>query len=135
MMLDEVAAHLMAVGYGTVGTSLFKGTRPDDPDDLTCLYEYTGANPEYIQEQSSPVFEKPQLQVLVRSKDYETARRKAAQAWGILAQVHNAILSGVRYRHILPNGSPALLGRDANDRLLIAFNASVDKEVILVGVS
>lgn len=133
--LDEMAAYLEGHGVGTVGTDLFKGKRPDNPDDIMVIYEYPGNVPEYVQDSFTPKAERPQLQFLARSKDYETARLNAARMWSAVCGITNADLSGTRYRYVRPNGSPGLIGHDSDDRSLVAFNASVEKAVNLVPVS
>lgn len=131
----DLAAYLDSLGIGSltsVPPTLYKGSRPSDPDTLLCIYQYPGNAPEYVQESTSPAWESPQIQVLARSRDYEEAALLAQRAWTALASLTNAVLSGTKYRSVRPIGSPGTLGRDANDRLLIAFNATVVKEAELV---
>jgi hypothetical protein len=132
MLLDEVGAYLEAQQVGQKGNDLFLGTRPEDPDyTILTVSEYPGMAPEYQNDGAStgPVRERPQLQIIGRGADYESVRAKVQQAWVALSRVTNQLLSGVRYLEIRPNSSPALIGRDQNDRVLIGFNASVTKEV------
>lgn len=134
-MLDELADYLEGFGVGSQAgpaPTLYKGSRPDDPDDVFVIYTYPGNAPEYVQESFTPTWERPQIQGLARSKSYEDAERRARLAWSILSSVTNATLGGTRYRSIRPNGSPALIGRDASDRVLVAFNATVEREAEIV---
>lgn len=131
--LSEIGHFLESQGLGTQGSTLFLGSRPDAPDTVLAVYQYpSGSSPEYVQESFGPIAEKVQIQVVARSRDYAEAEQLAYQAWSALAAVTNAILSGTKYRKIIPNSSPGLLGRDTDDRLLVSFNATVDKEVSLV---
>lgn len=130
--LTELGTFLSTSMSLTEGTELFLGSRPDDPDTVLVLYEYPGGAPEYVQNQMPPIVEKVQIQVLARAKRYEEASVLAHRAWIALAPITNAVLSGTKYRSIRPNASPAILGRDTNDRLMVYFNASVEKEVSLV---
>lgn len=133
--LDELADYLAIQGCGTVGTDLFKGVRPDAPDTLLALYEYTGNMPEYVQSSYAPTWEKPQIQVVARSASYDVARELAGKAWDALAPLTNATLSGTRYRSVRPNGSPALIMRDAHNRSIVGFNVSIVKEPSVAAVS
>jgi Bacteriophage minor capsid protein len=138
--LSELGDYLDGLGIATQavngqGGTLFLSSRPDTPDDLLCLYQYPGGPPEYVQDSFSPVAESVQIQVVARAIRYEDADRLASEAWTALSSVTNATLGGTYYRSIRPNSSPGLMGRDANDRLLVFFNATVEKEVSLDPVS
>lgn len=111
--------------------NLFLGTRPDAPDYVLVVYQYPGGEPEYVQNQFTPNVERPQIQVVARAKDYDTADRLCARAWAALAPVRNTTISGTKYRSIVAQGR-GLIGVDTNDRPLVAFNATVEKEVSLV---
>ena len=69
--------------------------------------------------------------MVARSKSYAEAESKAYTAWRKLAGVRNIVLGETRYRGIYPNSSPALMGRDESDRVLIFFNVTVEKEAFL----
>jgi hypothetical protein len=132
MLLTEVATYLQAEGVAQMGQTLFTGMRPETPDECLTIHEYSGQGPEYQNDGShagGPARERPQLQVMGRGKDYESVRAMVQAAWVALARVTNRMLSGVWYQEIRPSSSPALIGRDSNDRVLIGFNASVVKEV------
>lgn len=126
-VLDEVAIFLQTAGVGTIGTDLFKGSRPDEPDDCVTIYEYPGNASEYVQNKPTPNQESVQLQIVGRGKQYEVVRAKVKIAWDAM-QLVQATLSGVKYRRLHPNASLGLIGRDNNDRVLIGFNATAEKE-------
>lgn len=133
-MLTEIGDYLEVAGVGTVNTptavgTIFKSTRPDTPDDCLTLYQYNGNAPEYVQDVVGPDVEVPQLQVMARARSYPVAEQLAYAAWLVLSAVRNQVLGTVYFRSIMPNSSPGYLGRDANDRHLIGFNATVAKEV------
>lgn len=127
--LDELATRLQSAGVGVVGATLFKGRRPPAPDACVTINEYYSNAPEFILASSVPNAERPQVQVMARGTDYEATMAKAKAAWSSLAAVANMTLSGTFYRHILVNGSPAHIGNDENDRFLIGFNVTVEKDV------
>jgi Bacteriophage minor capsid protein len=132
MMLTELANYLDSLNVAKMGQNLFTGTRPEEPDEVLTLHEYPGQAPEYQNDGAfagGPARERPQVQVMGRGKDYESVRAMVQAAWVALAKVTNTRLSGVWYQEIRPSSSPALIGRDGNDRVLIGFNASVVKEV------
>lgn len=129
--LDELKAYLVTALVADDDV-IFMGSSPDFPDDVLVIFEYPGNAPEYVQNSFDPAVEKPQIQVVARSKRYELAKAMADKAWVALARVTNTTLSGTRYRSVRPNGSPGLVGRDSGDRLRVGFNASVEKEVSLV---
>lgn len=127
--LDELALLLEANSVGHDGVDLFKATRPETPDVCLTLTEYPGNAPLYVQESPAPKHENVQVQVMARGGDYPQARSLAYSAWAVLSRVTNQTLSGVRYLSIRPSSSPALVGRDGNDRVLVSFNLTVEKEV------
>lgn len=131
MLLNEVGLYLEEQGVATRANDLWLGSRPEQPDQILYVLEYPGMAPEYQNDGTStgPVRERPQIQVTGRGRDYESVRALVQAAWVALSRVTNQVLSGVRYIEIRPSSSPALIGRDQNDRVLISFNASVVKEV------
>jgi hypothetical protein len=133
--LTEIGDYLEGLGIGTLATDLFLGSRPDSPDKVLVVYQYPGNAPEYVQSAFSPSAESPQIQVVARAVKYEDADALASSAWSALAAVTNASLGGTYYRSIRPNSSPGTMGRDSNDRVLVFFNATVEKEVSLDAVS
>lgn len=132
--LTEIGDLLEANGLGLQGGStptIYLGSRPDEPDELIALYQYPGQGPDYVQNSFNPNVEFVSIQVVVRAVDYQAADAKALAAWKVLAPVTNAVLSGTKYRKIKPNSSPFVMGKDSNDRVLIVFNSTVEKEVSL----
>lgn len=129
--LTELGDFLESQALGVQGEDIFLGSRPDEPDTLIALALYPGGAPEYVQDSDDPSVEFIQLQVVTRAPRYEAADRLASMAWQQLARVKNMYVSGTWYRSIKPNSSPSIMGRDSNDRILIVFNATVQKEVSL----
>ena len=115
----------------SIGAPVVLGSMSDDPDTVVALYEYPGGPPEYVQESQSPVAEVVQIQAVARAVAYQDASALISRVWSALAVVTNMTLSGTKYRSVRPNNSPAVLRRDSNDRILLFFNATVDKEVSL----
>lgn len=129
--LTELGDFLEGQALGVLAETIFLGSRPDEPDTILALALYPGGPPEYVQDSFDPSAETVQLQVIARAARFEEADRLASMAWQQLARITNMYVSGTWYRSIKPNNSPAILGRDSNDRILIFFNATVEKEVSL----
>lgn len=137
-VLTELGDHLENLGIAAqsgAGHNLFLGSMPDSPDEIIVLYTYPGGKPEYVQDSAGPIAERPQIQAVTRAKTYEAAEALAWRVWSAFSVLTNVTLGATRYRSVRPNGSPALLKRDTDDRVLIFFNSSVDKEVNLVFAS
>lgn len=129
-VLDEIGDYLVELGVVTED-NLFLGSRPDYPDVMVSIQVYPGGPPKYVQDNFLPSTEMVQIQVVARAPRYEDAVVLCERVWIALSPVTNQYLSGVKYQSIRPNNSPAIMARDTNDRMLIFFNASVEKEVAI----
>lgn len=141
-LLSELGNFLETAAVATEGgvgipadPALYLGSMADSPDTALCIYAYPGGAPEYVQESFGPSREKPQIQVVARAIRYEDADELITAAWNALSPVTNASLGITKYLSVRPNGSPAFMKRDTNDRVLMFFNASVDKEVSIAVLS
>lgn len=130
-LLDEIGTYLEAqVGSLALGTNLFLGRLPDDPDTCVVVYEYGGETPvNTMGSDAMPYVEQPRIQVLTRAAGYSSARTLALQCWTAIEGVLNESLSGTRYHRIAANQSPFPLERDSQDRVLFAQNFRVQKEL------
>lgn len=126
MMLDDIAAYLAEQNIGTVGTSIFKGSMPDSPDNCIVVYEYAGLPPDLALDGKE--IEQPGLQVRVRNKSYSAGREAIESVITALSPTANKYLSGTFYLSIIVNQSPAPLGKDAKNRHEWTVNFSVRKE-------
>lgn len=133
--LSELGDYLEGLGIASSAVDLFLGSRPEKPDKVLVLYQYPGGPPEYVQNYFSPIAEVVQIQVVSRALRYEDAEALIYAAWTALAPITNTTLGGTFYRSVRPNNSPALMARDPSDRVILFFNATVEKEVSLVSVS
>lgn len=120
--LDDIATALQSASVGTIGTDLFKGRMPETPVACVSLQTYPGRAPQYVEEQSTPGYERPAFQVMVRNSDHATAETKARAAFDALTLIRNVTVGGTRFLAIRPYQSPFELSRDENDRVLYAFN-------------
>lgn len=126
MMLDDIAAYLAEQNIGKVGTSIFRGSMPDMPDNCIVVYEYAGSPPDLALDGTE--IEQPGLQVRVRNKSYSAGRAVIESVITALSPMANKYLSGTFYLSIIVNQSPAPLAKDARGRQEWAVNFSVRKE-------
>ena len=122
-MLAEIGAYLATKNVGTVGTDIFLGQMPDQPDNCIALFEYAGSPPDLHWNG-----EYPGLQVRVRNKSYAAARSKIREVMAALHGLHEQTLSGTRYLLIKARGSPEILKRDASNRIELVLNFEIIKE-------
>lgn len=122
-MLSEIGAYLATKSIGTVGTDIFLGLMPDQPDNCVALYEYAGSPPDLHWNG-----EYPGLQVRVRNKSYAAARTKIGEVMEKLHGLHEQTLSDTRYLLIKARGSPEVLKRDNNNRVELFVNFEIIKE-------
>ena len=146
-MLKEIGTYLQAQGIGTLGTNIFLGLMPDEPDNCIALFEYAGSPPDLHWNG-----EYPGLQVRVRGTSYAAARSKIGDIVKKLHGLYEQILSdegepegigdegegngeeeptpviGTRYLLIKAKGSPEILKRDANNRVELFVNFEIIKE-------
>jgi hypothetical protein len=133
VLLDEIGGFLQTNNVGTLGSTLFLGLMPDQPDDCVSLFEYAG-NPPDLHWNG----EYPSLQVRARSKDYISARSKLEDVINLLHKLCDQKLPpsdesvnsgcGTRYLLIKARGSPEILKRDSNGRVELFVNFEIIKE-------
>lgn len=128
MLLDDIA-DLLSTG-GISGT-VYKGWMPDAGTTAVAVYETGGQRSVHAMgaEPGQAVVERPRVQVVTRAAgdDYQTARNAANNAFRLLDGVRERTINGTRYLWICAVQSPFLMGRDANQRVLIAANFDVMK--------
>ena len=122
-MLTEIGAYLATKSIGTVGTDIFLGLMPDQPDNCIALFEYAGSPPDLHW-----AGEYPGLQVRVRNKSYAAGRAKIEEVVTELHGAHELTLNGTRYLLIKARGSPEVLKRDNNNRVELFVNFEIIKE-------
>lgn len=129
-LLDELGTYIGSqVGSLTLGTNLFLGRLPDEPDTCVALYETGGSEPLSVMGSDAlPPVEQPRVQVLTRASSYATARALAGTIWLALENILNENLSGVRYHRCAAVQSVFALERDSHDRIILAQNFQVQKD-------
>lgn len=124
MLVQDVATYLQNNGIGTLGTNLFVGRLPDEPDTCTAVFAYAGF--------PMPLHwngEQPGLQVLVRAPSYVQAQNLMEQIRGLLHGLSEQTLGTTRYLLVRAKQSPMLLQRDDGDRAIFVCNFDVIKEL------
>jgi hypothetical protein len=122
-VLAAISAYLATKNVGTVGTDIFLGLLPDQPDNCTALFEYAGSPPDLHWNG-----EYPGLQVRVRNISYAAGRAKIGEIMGLLHGLHETVLGGTRYLLIKARGGPEVLKRDTSNRVEFFVNFEIIKE-------
>lgn len=128
-LLDELGARIDTAAVGaTVGTNLHLGVLPDSSADSGSLVEYDGAGIVHRHtETPSTLTERPRVQLMWRSDDYNTGMDQIRAIWKAL-ECTNATLGTTFYQRIEADTAPFHMGRDQNDRWLFAANFTVTRE-------
>lgn len=124
-MLEDIAGYLAAEGLGTLGTDLFLGLLPDQPDSCVALYAYPGRPPAWEHDGPQPALRYPRLQVLTRDPSYVAAESLARDASAALCALVNRPLGATTYGRVTPLQEPFPLERDASGRVLFTCNYEI----------
>ena len=138
-MLDDIATYIDAQSTAfTINTNLGKAIIMDSgsvPNTFTSLYETPGLEGALAfstaANMAERLFDRPGLQVLCRSTDYPTARARAQTIYNLLDGFNGRGLptsTGTVYLSISAVQAPFSLGRDDNERWLVATNYIVERD-------
>lgn len=129
-LLVDIGGLVATACSVTAGTTLFLGTLPATPDACLSLKEYPGSPPDFVFGDTNISVEYPRIQVLSRGApdDYATARAQAELAYKALGAALAQSISSTRYLAFRPLTAPFDLGRDGNNRPIVAFNLQIEKE-------
>ena len=128
-LLDDVGTLLAAqVGSLTLGTNLFLGRLPDEPDTAVALFETGGEAPVNTMGGGLYEVEQPRLQVLTRGASYSATHALAMSVWLVLEATTNDTLSATLYHRITAVQSPFPIERDSKDRIVFSQNFRVQRE-------
>jgi hypothetical protein len=124
MFCDHLIALIVADGFGTKNTDLFKGEFPTSPDLCVAVTDYAGREPLEVFGETSPAIERPSAQVKVRgaANDYDTPRTRLEKIYLALAARGAFVVNGTRYMNIAPISTPFTLGRGDNGCWVFAVN-------------
>ena len=131
-LLTDIGNHLNTATIPTqdltLGTNLFLGRLPEDPDTCVTLYQTGGLAPDDQFGTAAPKIENPGFQIRVRADGYATGEALAADVWGVLVLVANQTLTSTRYLRLEAEQSPFPLERDIRDRIIFVMNFTAVKE-------
>lgn len=136
-MLTDVGTYLAAqIGSLTLGTTLFLGQMPEQPDTATVLYARPGMPPDFSLgapqgSAQTPNYENQRLQVQVRRADGPTAYpdgESLIESIWLKLMLTEITLSGTRYLVIEPKDHPSPLDEDKSGRISFVANFAVMKE-------
>lgn len=126
--LIDIANYLDAqVGGLTLGTNLFVGRMPDDPDACVAVYEYGGVAPTNTMGGGAPVLQNPSIQVRVRATSYAAAEATANLCFAALEAIIDETINTTRYNRVTAIQSPFPLERDPDDRIVFVQNFDVKR--------
>lgn len=128
-MVDGIAAFIESCGFGTVGEDIFSRHAPPTPDELICVIQLEGEDPEFVQNRFSIELERPILQVWARSQHPATAETLIDGPYRELSAIRNQVIAGTRYVYITPLHAPAVYDRDENGRFIARCDFRVRKEL------
>lgn len=127
--LIEFEAWLLAAALGLTSTNLTRTAMPDEPDEVTTIYEYPGVADDPGFGAAGIQFEHPRLQVVCRGKpdDYDTPRLQLERIRQGATTIQAKTLSGTNWQMVTSLGGPIPLGKDNKGRVRLACNFQVDK--------
>ncbi len=121
-MIEKVLAdYLESKGLGTVGSDIFVERLPESPDRAIAVLRYSGRAPVTVLS-GSIVIEQPSIQVLVRSPSFAESANLIYQIRDLFTSIHNTNLENLYILGVLALGSPAVLERDVNNRVIMFCN-------------
>lgn len=112
-----------SAGFGlTFGTDLFTASMPSEPDDCVAIFDYPGGA------QGQFGYEKPNVQIMVRDKDYQTGYALCRDIKYFLHDEHNnRIINGTRYIRIFCKTDILPLGQDEKNRYKFSINFATER--------
>lgn len=129
-LLPAIGAKLESLGYGTLQIDMFLDELPDTPDAAIAIVDTGGETPDMnfcgIDTENAGV------QVLVRGAQHDAVIPRNT-IYGIFRDLttnfKNEFVGGVFYLECRPQQSPFKLEVDLNERLVMAVNFIVVKEI------
>jgi hypothetical protein len=126
--LVDIANYLDANVAGlTLGTNLFIGRMPDDPNACVAVYEYGGTRPDNTMGGGAPVLQNPSVQVRVRDTSYASAQTTANLCFVALEAIVDETINTTRYNRVTAIQSPFPLERDPEERIVFVQNFDVKR--------
>lgn len=107
--------------------SINVGNEPDDPDKTITIYDVPGELADLYLDLTVPLTNKDNVQVRVRSKDYQQAYNKSRDLFELLVNRGQFIDSDTdtEFGGFIPATSVQWLKKDENNRTIFTFNLQV----------
>jgi hypothetical protein len=105
----DIATYLQAHVFGTIGTDIFYGFLPDDPDNAICVFDTSG-RPSEING-----IDQPNFQITVRNTSYATASSTIESIQSVLQYLTNTTINGQFYMNINNLQAPFSAGWDGQE--------------------
>lgn len=123
MILDDIADHLVTALGLTKGTDLFMNWRPEDPDEIIVISDYSQDAPIDTMKQAVPLAERPRIQLLARDEPMNVVECEARcrAAYEVLCAILGTTIGGSTYT-FTPMQAPTMMGRDEQQRVLYVAN-------------
>ena len=110
----------------TFATDLFIGKEPETPDDTVTIIDTMGF-PDDLTFDADERYERPSIQIRVRSNNYLTGANLAKDIKDSLHGRGNETWNGTLYTVILCVGGPALMDWDNSDRARFVVNFNLQR--------
>lgn len=123
--LDETADYLATQGIGTVGTDIFVGDVPPDPNNLVSLFGITGSNLNRDSRQVGTLHF-PRFQVFVRNTDYANASAKLEAVRTALHAKYGIALPNWRIMALHADQEGGPIGKDGEGRFEFTINLTAE---------
>ena len=129
LWIDDLADYIDSNSAAlTIGTNLFVGSLPDDPqsDSAVGLMAYDGTAPTTTFGAVIPKVERPRLQVMSRHNyDYAAALTLSYSIMSILTPIANQSIGTTTFHSVTALGSPMPMGPDSSLRLRFVNNYDI----------
>lgn len=133
MFSEDLVSLITAAGLGTLGTSLFVGSKATFPvgdGPYTSVIETGGTAPEGTHNMvDRPAYVRPSAQIVVRAKKRDDARNRIQSLYLMLYPVRDRFVNGTWWRSVTIVQEPFDLGVDDAGRIRFAFNINVVKRL------
>jgi hypothetical protein len=111
----DIATYLEAGGKGVVGTDIGVNGFMDKANNEIAVFKFSG-QPDDTAHGSAIAFEHPRVQVQVRNLSSRAAETLCDAIYTYLRGKMDLTINSHTYQLILASGTPALLGRDEQNR-------------------
>ena len=114
-IISDIATYLSQQGIGTLGTDLFYSYMPDNENEMACVYDTGGPQPDPDLPTKEPTF-----QVFIRSAGYEAGKTLLDSVREALHQTSGETIGSTFFFFILAQSEGGHLG--VNERGLDEFS-------------